>query len=335
MKKDKILLTIAIPTYNRPSELRRTLLALLPQLDSEKCCRLVIIDNCSDTPAKEVYDGLDVPAETDERVFISRNATNIGMGPNFLRCFESCLSDHLWILSDDDLPLEDALKTILGNLSNDACFTYYAVPSLGTDIFKEGESSFVCGKSYGDLHERFSENYIHLAFISTGVYKMSHAKRYLRFAYSATPSLIPHVLLIFKMLQDEGVLMLSRKSIAQPNENTHWGLMNFVLSTGCLLNQATTVEELSLIRRHMMQSFNPNPKVVLFSLLLIYPDAKTDLSSIRYVLRILKEMYSVSHKERFHWNIVLLWSYFPSLFKIYRTRKTKKTTTLNGDSNRI
>ena len=89
----------------------------------------------------------------------------------------------------------------------------------------------------------------------------------------------------------------------QPNEHTHWGLMSFVLSTGCLLNQATTVEELPLICCHMMQSFKPNPKVVLISLLLIYPDAQKDLLSIRYLLRILKEMYSVSNNERFRWNI--------------------------------
>jgi len=41
-------LTIAIPTYNRPKELARTLMALLPQVEGRSNISLVIIDNASE-----------------------------------------------------------------------------------------------------------------------------------------------------------------------------------------------------------------------------------------------------------------------------------------------
>ena len=45
------MITIAIPTYNRNRTLKENLRLLLPQLTDR--CRLLIIDNCSDTPVAE------------------------------------------------------------------------------------------------------------------------------------------------------------------------------------------------------------------------------------------------------------------------------------------
>ena len=47
-------LTIAIPTYNRNEILKANLEKLLPQVTDE--CNVVIFDNCSDTPVKEVIE---------------------------------------------------------------------------------------------------------------------------------------------------------------------------------------------------------------------------------------------------------------------------------------
>ena len=92
-------LTIAIPTYNRNEILKANLEKLLPQVTDE--CNVVIFDNCSDTPVKEVIEEL-VNTYPDINISIVRNRYNIGMTANILKCFEQCSDTWLWILGDDD-----------------------------------------------------------------------------------------------------------------------------------------------------------------------------------------------------------------------------------------
>lgn len=103
------ILTIAIPTWNRPASLRETVSGLLRQLTNK--CRLVIVDNFSTTPAEDVLkDLLAQYPETD--FFIHRNRFNIGGACNQMRCFELCDTELLWILGDDDIPCPQAINNI-------------------------------------------------------------------------------------------------------------------------------------------------------------------------------------------------------------------------------
>lgn len=112
--ESKILLTIAIPTYNRLSQLRRTLSMLLPQLDIR--CKVMIIDNHSDTIMEsEVKDIIDKYPELQYSWY--RNNVNIGANANIHRCFELCTTPWMWLLSDDDCIAENAIKTIFDAIS--------------------------------------------------------------------------------------------------------------------------------------------------------------------------------------------------------------------------
>lgn len=107
-----MILTVAIPTYDRNAILRKHLALLMPQLTPD--CELLIIDNCSPTPVIEtIGDLLDSYPEVNARV--ERNRVNIGAGANLLRCIERCETEWIWVLSDDDLPKPDAIETILKN----------------------------------------------------------------------------------------------------------------------------------------------------------------------------------------------------------------------------
>ena len=47
------ILTIGIPTYNRPESIKKSVRALLPQLNDQVVLR--VWDNCSDTPVADLF----------------------------------------------------------------------------------------------------------------------------------------------------------------------------------------------------------------------------------------------------------------------------------------
>ena len=95
MIKNKIL-TICIPTYNRPQALNDQLQVLLPQLNNE--VKLIVRDNNSNYDIKKLFPELNY----DKFEYI-RNDFNIGADANIARCMENCNTKWLWILGDDDL----------------------------------------------------------------------------------------------------------------------------------------------------------------------------------------------------------------------------------------
>lgn len=65
------ILTIGIPTYNRPESIKKSVRALLPQLNDQVVLR--VWDNCSDTPVADLF-----TEEEKQKFNIVRNRTNIG-----------------------------------------------------------------------------------------------------------------------------------------------------------------------------------------------------------------------------------------------------------------
>lgn len=109
------ILTICIPTFNRPKELNNQLRVLLPQLNNE--VKLVVRDNHSNYNIKKLFPGLDY-----EKFEYIINHKNIGADANIARCLETCDTKWLWILGDDDLIKNNTVLTILNLLkSNDDC----------------------------------------------------------------------------------------------------------------------------------------------------------------------------------------------------------------------
>ncbi|MDH1289691.1 glycosyltransferase family 2 protein [Comamonas terrigena] len=110
------LLTIAIPTYNRVDCLRVLIERIIGELekisDWESFVELVVVDNAS-------TDGTnDYLADLKMRIscVVYRNAENLGMDGNFVRCFEVATGRWLWLCSDDDLPMVGAISLILDTL---------------------------------------------------------------------------------------------------------------------------------------------------------------------------------------------------------------------------
>src|SRR5262245_2262452 len=99
-------LTIAIPTFDRNDLLCTHVTRLLPQLTPE--VRLTILDNSSPRPVSEDLARL-LEKNSEAKVDIVRHQFNIGAAANILRCIELCQTPWIWILGDDDQPLDNAV----------------------------------------------------------------------------------------------------------------------------------------------------------------------------------------------------------------------------------
>jgi glycosyltransferase involved in cell wall biosynthesis len=92
------LVTICIPTYNRPEMLRHSLQSVLRQ--SYPHLEVIVSDNASDTDTAAVVDSLG-----DDRVRVDRLEANIGLHGNMSRCLHLGTGKYRVMLPDDDLML--------------------------------------------------------------------------------------------------------------------------------------------------------------------------------------------------------------------------------------
>ena len=129
------ILTIAIPTYNRKSELKACLDHVCSQLNKDVI--VVVRDNCSnnyDFPSfiKTYVDNFGIVAV--------QNKINIGGDANIAKLYEECQTKWLWVIGDDDVPTNDAISTVLDVLYNnqDALFIKFNSKYVGTTNGIEG-----------------------------------------------------------------------------------------------------------------------------------------------------------------------------------------------------
>lgn len=104
-------LNIVIPTYNRARHLTNLLGALVPELAGlQDRVQVLVADNDSPdgTPAVTQAFAAAVPGTR-----IIRHESNVGPDENFSRCVELADADYFWMIGDDDLPREGAVRRLL------------------------------------------------------------------------------------------------------------------------------------------------------------------------------------------------------------------------------
>ena len=229
-----MILTITIPTYNRPEKVRSTILRLLPQLDDNVFLR--VLDNHSDVDIKNyVYNDI-TPAVAD-KVEIIRHRVNIGADANFARCVELCETPYFWLVGDDDKVEANAVELILKEIE-----LYKDIDIIGFNF-----NSNCCNKkrvspvkisSTRELAYNL-DSFGNWLFISTSVYK---TKEYLKYifmagwgAYSMASQVVPAMMAISK----NKVFVLSEKyivtNIPVDDVNTKWSDYQLALSLSSLL----------------------------------------------------------------------------------------------------
>lgn len=92
------LVSIGIPTYNRPSSLRRVLECITTQTYSN--LEIIISDNCS--PNGETDAVVRAFLEYDSRIMYYTQKKNVGMTPNFRTVLEKATGEYFMWAADDD-----------------------------------------------------------------------------------------------------------------------------------------------------------------------------------------------------------------------------------------
>lgn len=139
-----MLLTIAIPTYNRASKINRQIKNLCSQLEllSRDDICILIQDNHS-TDGTEVICNSYVSKYEKLNITYNRNDKNLGFDKNVNLCMVNSQSKYTWILSDDDDLADSAILSVITEIENyinkfNFAFINYIVKS------SEGKYSVKC-----------------------------------------------------------------------------------------------------------------------------------------------------------------------------------------------
>jgi abequosyltransferase len=227
-----MILTIAIPTYNRPEKVKNTVLRLIPQLGDH--AQIMVIDNCSDVIIKD-YLQQSIPNLESEKVIIIRNKTNVGADGNFLKCFELCDTPYIWMLGDDDKPEKTAVQLIMSELK-----VYKDEDLIGIN-FKSNlinRDAPIIIRSTKEFAEKL-DDFGNWSFISTSIYKTEAFNKFLYTAmwgaYGMSSQLIPTMMAVSK----GKTFVLSEKylvtNVPIPGKSQDWSIYQFALSLSSIL----------------------------------------------------------------------------------------------------
>lgn len=210
------LLTIAIPTYNRCEKLKLQLERVIPHLSESVVCH--VYDNAS------TDDTFRVATEyANSFLKIHTCHTNLGIGRNFLRCFEECLTPWLWVLSDDDSFDKESLERIIRMLSETECDFIHTSSHLAkydTDRVAQ---------SLDDLFEK--TNLSALFFISAGFYRMEKLKERLHVFASSISTWVPQTAMLLSALElgKKPILLSSVELINSAPETPRFSTLDFII----------------------------------------------------------------------------------------------------------
>lgn len=201
-------LSVAIPTYNRHEALRSTLRALRDQARED--VELVVVDNCSNPPVESIVQ--EVLAGSNWHFRVVRNAGNVGMCGNILRCFEVAQGEWLWALSDDDEVKPDAIATIIQTIERHpdllfAVYSLHAIPVTQELVYDSADSFF-----------RALNSIPQIIFISVTFYHRKELIPHLSGAYNFVDTGSPHTALLLLA----GLAGSKRKLAYFPTEIVEW-----------------------------------------------------------------------------------------------------------------
>lgn len=105
------LLTIAIPTYNRPNDLDKSLTVVLPQIKRfEQYIEFLVSDNAS---IKSNADVIKKHKQQGYKIDYVIQDNNLGMDGNFTFIYNYAKTKYVWMLSDDDLLIDNGIEIII------------------------------------------------------------------------------------------------------------------------------------------------------------------------------------------------------------------------------
>lgn len=219
------MLTIAIPTYNRPKQLIETLKNLQNQTNQN--FRIFICDNASDydvnTEIKNNFTG-----EFYHKITIYCRNVNVGGDANIVGLFDFVGSGWMWIVSDDDVELDTAVETIYQRISE---YPNFAI--IQFSFFKYLDKSVELHSIYDYISEVYPkvkrDNAIEICgdFCSAlnKVYNLDILKSKITDAFAYVTSCMTTGIVLLKALQYNHGVYICHDKIIDFGE-AHWDVMH-------------------------------------------------------------------------------------------------------------
>ncbi len=142
--KEEVILSICVPTYNRPQEFERLMKSVVPQLSSET--EVVIRDDSPNDNTKELVEKYLTPSGVKYRYF---HGGKIGLDAANLFVFENATGKYVWWFSDDEEMAPGAISHVLAVVKKFPDITFMwanfvftgtntlALPGLEEGFFKD------------------------------------------------------------------------------------------------------------------------------------------------------------------------------------------------------
>lgn len=228
---DRLRLTIAIPTFDRNVILLSNLRRLVPQVKSRTDVEILVIDNASpeDVESSIVGEFGRLP-----QLVVVRNRFNVGLAGNILKCIEQSRSAWMWLLGDDDTPLDGSVQRILDDVDARSGFLFL---NYSNREWTQRVASFdTCGLD--ELAERM-DSFHNFLFISSGVYNLAKLNSGLRHANSFSYTLAPHAALVLAGVGQQGRVYFSAAELVRwgkADAANKWSMIPMSLGIMNLLN---------------------------------------------------------------------------------------------------
>lgn len=125
-----MFLSICIPTYNRPEDLKNCLNSILLQKNlDKKNFELCISDNCSKQNILKVLK----PFKKKLNIRYQRNKKNIGFAMNVLNVSLMAKGKFIWFLGDDDLVVKDSISYLIRLIKKNPKIDFFFINSFHLD----------------------------------------------------------------------------------------------------------------------------------------------------------------------------------------------------------
>ena len=106
------LISVIIPTYNRPHYLKQAIASVVQQTYTN--IEIIVSDDCSPEHPQSIID-----AFQDARIRLRRNPTNLGIGLNATYAFKEAQGKYVASLNDDDVWQPNFLEKLVPPLEAD------------------------------------------------------------------------------------------------------------------------------------------------------------------------------------------------------------------------
>jgi glycosyltransferase involved in cell wall biosynthesis len=195
--KNKYLLSLCIPTYNRGKFLDISLSRIKEQFKNiTDCVELIVSDNCSTDNTSEI-----VQKYMDEGLAIRyvKNPTNLGVDGNLVQCFRMAQGEYVWLPGDDDYLKEGALSKILEVLKSNSCgLVHLQIGSKGNNFLSEYNNPEKFFLVFGVWITFISSNIVSTKYVSKVNFEkymgttFTHIPLYITAVLSETKNIIIH-----------------------------------------------------------------------------------------------------------------------------------------------